>query len=38
MENISIRRATILMAMHRRWETLANQKDRYDAILKEEGE
>jgi Zn-finger nucleic acid-binding protein len=37
-ENISIRRATILMALHRSWETLANQKDRYEAILKDEGE
>jgi hypothetical protein len=34
---ISIRRATTLLAMSRSWSTLANQVERYDAILKEEG-
>jgi hypothetical protein len=34
---ISIQRATILMAMSRSWTGLANQRDRYDAITKEEG-
>ena len=33
----SIRRATAFMAMSRSWNVLANQVDRYDAILKEEG-
>jgi hypothetical protein len=35
--NISIQRATILLAMSRSWTSLANQIDRYEAILKEEG-
>jgi hypothetical protein len=34
---ISIRRATALLAMSRSWSALANQVERYDAILKEEG-
>jgi hypothetical protein len=34
---ISIRRATALLAMSRSWSVLANQVERYDAILKEEG-
>jgi hypothetical protein len=34
---ISIRRATALMAISRSWNVLANQVDRYDAIVKEEG-
>ena len=33
---ISIQRATILMAMSRSWTTLANQMLRYDTIAKEE--
>jgi hypothetical protein len=36
--NISVRRSTILMAMARSWDQLASQRDRYDAILIEEGE
>jgi len=34
---ISIRRATALLAMSRSWSALANQVERYNAILKEEG-
>jgi hypothetical protein len=34
---ISIRQTTALVAMSRSWNVLANQVDRYDAILKEEG-
>jgi hypothetical protein len=34
--DISIQRATILMAMSRSWTTLANQMQRYDTIVKEE--
>jgi hypothetical protein len=34
---ISTRRATALLAMSRSWSVLANQVERYDAILKEEG-
>jgi hypothetical protein len=34
---ISVRRATALVAMSRSWNVLANQVDRYDAMLKEEG-
>jgi hypothetical protein len=34
--HISIPRATILLAMSRSWTTLANESDRYEAILKEE--
>jgi hypothetical protein len=34
---ISIQRATILMAMSRSWTTLANQMLRYDTIIQEEG-
>ena len=33
---ISIQRATILLAMSRSWSALATQRDRYDAIVKEE--
>ena len=33
---ISIQRATILMAMSRSWTTLANQMLRYDTIIQEE--
>lgn len=33
---ISVQRATILVAMSRSWTTLANQLERYDAIVKEE--
>lgn len=36
--NISVQRATVLLAMSRSWTTLATQKDRYDSILEEEGE
>lgn len=36
--DISIQRATILLAMSRSWTALATQKDRYDSILEEEGE
>jgi hypothetical protein len=35
--DISMQRATILMAMSRSWTTLANQMLRYDTITKEEG-
>ena len=35
--DISVQRATILMAMSRSWTTLANQMLRYDTIIKEEG-
>jgi hypothetical protein len=35
--DISMQRATILMAMSRSWTTLANQMLRYDTIIKEEG-
>jgi hypothetical protein len=34
---ISIRRSTALLAMSRSWSALANQVERYDAILKAEG-
>jgi hypothetical protein len=34
--DISMQRATILMAMSRSWTTLANQVLRYDTIVKEE--
>lgn len=34
---ISIRRASALLAMSRSWSALANQVERYNAILKEEG-
>jgi hypothetical protein len=33
---ISYSRATILMAMSRNWTALAGQRDRYDALVKEE--
>jgi hypothetical protein len=33
---IPYQRATILFAMSRNWTTLAGQRDRYDALLKEE--
>jgi hypothetical protein len=36
--SLSVQRATILAAMARNWTTLANQRDRYDAIVTEEGE
>ena len=36
--NISVRRATVLLAMARSWTTLATQKDRFDSILEEEGD
>jgi hypothetical protein len=32
-ENISFRRATILLTMARTWTVLGNQKDRYDDIV-----
>jgi hypothetical protein len=35
--NISVQRANILTAMARSWTTLANQTDRYNALVKEEG-
>jgi hypothetical protein len=35
--DISIERATALLAMSQSWTTLADQKERYDAIRKEEG-
>jgi|GEM_PF-2667762 len=35
--DISIERATALLAMSRSWNVLANQMQRYDAIRKEEG-
>jgi hypothetical protein len=35
--NISIPRATALLAMARSWAALASQTERYDAIRKEEG-
>jgi len=35
--NISVQRANILTAMSRSWTTLANQTDRYDALVKREG-
>ena len=35
--NISVQRATMLMAMSRSWATLANQTDQYnDLVMKEE--
>jgi hypothetical protein len=34
--DISIQRATILLAMSRSWDTLASEKDRYDSIMEEE--
>jgi hypothetical protein len=34
---VSIRRSTALLAMSRSWSALANQVERYDAILKAEG-
>jgi hypothetical protein len=34
---LSIQRATILLAMSRSWTTLGWQKDRYDNLLEEEG-
>ena len=37
VEGISTQRAAILIAMSRSWTTLADQRDLYDAILKEEG-
>jgi hypothetical protein len=36
--NLSVQRGTILLAMSRSWTALANQRDRYDAIMTEEGE
>jgi hypothetical protein len=36
--NLSVQRVTILTAMARSWTTLANQRDRYDAIVIEEGD
>jgi hypothetical protein len=35
--DISIQRANALLAMSQSWTTLASQKERYDAIRKEEG-
>jgi len=35
--DISIQRATALLAMSRSWTALAGQKERYDAVRKEEG-
>jgi hypothetical protein len=37
VRNISVQRATILMAMAQSWDQLASQRDRYGAILIEEG-
>ncbi|MEA2660172.1 MAG: hypothetical protein QOF64_2967 [Candidatus Binatota bacterium] len=34
--DISAQRATILLAMSRTWVALANQKDRYDAMVASE--
>ncbi len=34
--NVSIQRATVLMAMARSWLGLANQTERYEAIVKQE--
>jgi hypothetical protein len=34
--NISVQRAAILSAMGRSWTTLANQMDRYEAVLQDE--
>ena len=34
--SITYSRATILFAMSRNWTALAGQRDRYDALLKEE--
>jgi hypothetical protein len=34
--NVSLQRATVLLAMSRSWTALTNQTDRYDAIMKEE--
>jgi hypothetical protein len=31
--NLSVQRSTILLAMSRSWTALANQQDRYDAIM-----
>jgi hypothetical protein len=31
--NLSVQRGTVLRAMSRSWIALANQKDRYDAIV-----
>jgi hypothetical protein len=35
--DISIRRATALLAMSRSWTELASQTEQYDAIRREEG-
>ena len=35
--NLSMQRATILLAMSRSWTTLANQIERYETIVKAEG-
>ena len=35
--NLSVQRGTVLLAMARSWTALANQRDRYDAIMIEEG-
>jgi hypothetical protein len=35
--NLSVQRRTILLVMARSWTALANQTDRYDAIIIEEG-
>jgi hypothetical protein len=35
--HISMQRATILLAMSRSWTNLANQIDRYEPTMKEEG-
>ncbi len=34
--NVSTQRATVLMAMARSWVGLANQTERFEAIVKEE--
>jgi hypothetical protein len=36
--NVSKQRATILFAMSRSWAGLAGQMDRYEVVLKSEGE
>jgi hypothetical protein len=35
-EGISVQRAAILIAMSNSWTILANQRDQYDTIMKEE--
>jgi hypothetical protein len=37
VDNTSIQRATILFAMSRTWTALANQRERFNAVVAEEG-